>query len=253
MGNEDRLIEHLPQLYDISLGVMREFGGPSVHFHVRAIAEQQRSFLSDAHIEMVYATLASWGMHKMGDPAVTRTKMVDYPAFRDSILNQRERLYSLRDVRMESCSPQAYEDHIEFLHHTYQALRVSVSEATVVAHSKTLAHILPNLVPPIDRQYTIRFFTQQNDRFFTQTGNWRLVNLPPDREEQFDRFKEYAVRIKTILSRCDLSQFTLDSNNFNTSYPKIADNLIMAYVKEVARARNMVHQGVVADAPEARG
>lgn len=239
MRNEDRLIERLPHYYPLSLNILNEFGGPSVHFHVRAISEQRNAFLSDSHMEMVYATLASWGMHKMGDPAVTKTKMVDYASFKKAILNQEEVLRSLRASQMHSCSQDTYEKHIDSLREAYHALNVSVSEATIVAHSKTLAHILPNLVPPIDRQYTIRFFTQQNDNFFTNTGNWRMVNLPPDRQEQFRCFKEYAVRMKALLDRCDLAQFTLDGSTFNTSYPKIVDNLIMTYVKDVAKAREL--------------
>jgi hypothetical protein len=40
-------------------------------------------------------------------------------------------------------------------------LQVSTSRTRVVAGSKALHHVLPDLVPPIDRQYTFRFFTGQ--------------------------------------------------------------------------------------------
>jgi hypothetical protein len=41
------------------------------------------------------------------------------------------------------------------------SLRVSTSATRIVAGSKALHHALPALVPPIDRQYTFRFFTGQ--------------------------------------------------------------------------------------------
>ena len=41
------------------------------------------------------------------------------------------------------------------------AIRASTSETQIVAGSKTLHHVLPDLIPPIDRQYTFRFFTGQ--------------------------------------------------------------------------------------------
>ena len=41
------------------------------------------------------------------------------------------------------------------------ALRVSTSATRIVAGSKALHHVLPDLVPPIDRQYTFQFFTGQ--------------------------------------------------------------------------------------------
>lgn len=239
MSNEDRLVESLAHYYRLSQSVLNEFGGPSIYFHVRAILEQERDFLSDHHIEMIYATLASWGMHRMGNPNVARTKMVEFSQFRNSIYAQKDLLYSLRHLEMHCCSHDEYLKHLNQLHKAYDSLSVSVSEATIVAHSKALAHILPNLVPPIDRQYTIRFFTQQENHFFTHTGNWRGVNLPTNRQEQFIRFKEYASRMKTLLDRCDITLFSLNQRTFNTSYPKIIDNLIMAYVKDAGRTRGM--------------
>lgn len=41
------------------------------------------------------------------------------------------------------------------------ALRVSTSGTQIVAGSKWLHHLLPDLIPPIDRQYTFSFFTGQ--------------------------------------------------------------------------------------------
>jgi hypothetical protein len=39
--------------------------------------------------------------------------------------------------------------------------RVSTSRTQIVAGSKFLHHLLPDLIPPIDRQYTFTFFTGQ--------------------------------------------------------------------------------------------
>ena len=41
------------------------FRGPSLYFHQRALATRE-SPSSLPHLEYVYATLASWGMHRMG-------------------------------------------------------------------------------------------------------------------------------------------------------------------------------------------
>jgi len=40
-------------------------------------------------------------------------------------------------------------------------IKVSTSRTQIVAGSKFLHHVLPDLVPPIDRQYTFNFFTGQ--------------------------------------------------------------------------------------------
>lgn len=237
MKNEDDLISNLKHYYDLSLSVLKEFGGPSVYFHIQSIKEQEFNFLSDRHIEMIYATLASWGMHRMGDPEETKAKMVEFDDFKHSIATQREKLKEFRSLGMDSCTDEQYIHYLEELKRIYYGLKVSISEATIVAHSKTLAHILPNLIPPIDRQHTIRFFTQDNEEFFTRSGKYRLVNLPKGIEAQFNDFKKYACRMKALFNRCDRQLFTINRASFNTSYPKIMDNLIMAFVKDVPKPK----------------
>lgn len=233
--NEDDLITNICHYYKRSLEVLKEFGGPSIYFHVQAIKEQETDFLSDRHIEMIYATLASWGMQKMGDPEITKAKMVEFPEFKKSIVKHRDQLQHLSSLRMDSCSQEQYGKHIDDLEQIYYTLKVSISEATIVAHSKTLAHILPNLIPPIDRQYTIRFFTQENKGFFAESGKYRLVNLPQGIVAQFVDFKKYCCRMKMLFDRCEHQFFTIDKETFNTSSPKIMDNLIMAFVKDVPK------------------
>ena len=237
LQNEDDLIKNIAHYYKRSEEVLKEFGGPSIYFHVQSIREQEINFLSDRHIEMIYATLASWGMHRMGDPDSTKAKLVDFDDFRRAILSQQKRLQEFISLRIESCTQEQYEEYIDKLNDIYCSLKVSISDATIVAHSKTLAHILPNLIPPIDRQYTIRFFTQENKNFFTRSGKYRQINLPSGLEKQFSDFKKYSSRIKALFDRCDCQIFTIDKNTFNTSYPKIMDNLIMAFVKDVPKSK----------------
>src|SRR6476660_1425763 len=57
------------------------FGGPSLYFHRRAL-DTRRSPASLQHLEYVYATLASWGMHRMGAGG---SKMRAFDVFRDSV------------------------------------------------------------------------------------------------------------------------------------------------------------------------
>ena len=41
MRNEDDLIKNIGHYYKRSLEVMKDFGGPSIYFHVQAIKEQE--------------------------------------------------------------------------------------------------------------------------------------------------------------------------------------------------------------------
>lgn len=235
--NEDRLVSNIEFYYERSLDVMNDFGGPSIFFHTQAIKEQENSFLSDRHIEMVYATLASWGMHKMGNPDRTKAKMKEFSEFKKSILLHGDRLRNLFHVGMHSCDRKEYEEYIDELEVVYNYLEVSIAEATIVANSKTLAHILPNLIPPIDRQYTVRFFTQEYADFFTRSGKFKPVTLPNGIKAQFEDFKKYCSAIKGLFDRCGSVNFKINKETFNSSYPKIIDNCIVAFVKDVQKKR----------------
>ena len=78
--NTSALLRRLRHYYGLSVDVLRDFGGPSVYFHQQSIRAQASAFLGDRHIEMIYATLASWGMHRMGDPEATKTKKIFNPS-----------------------------------------------------------------------------------------------------------------------------------------------------------------------------
>jgi len=51
-------------------------------------------------------------------------------------------------------------------------LRVSISDVFLVSSSKVLHHIIPNLICPIDRQYSIRFMSQKKGFFDNSTINF---------------------------------------------------------------------------------
>lgn len=232
--NTDTLLGNLKHYYDLSAEVLQDFGGPSVYFHQQAIAAQAAAFLGDRHIEMTYATLASWGMHRMGDPEDTKAKMVEYDVFRSSILACQPELTALRNERIDNVTADRYRDLILGMKDIYGRLKVSISESTVVAHAKTLAHLLPHLVPPIDRQYTVRFFTQDASEFFTKSGKYRLPQVPKGDDAQFALFSDICGKMKALFDCCDRTILQVNGQGFNTSYPKIIDNLVMAFVKSVA-------------------
>ena len=101
---------------------------------------------------------------------------------------------------------------------------------------------LPNSIPPIDRQYTIRFFTHENKEFFTESGDYKPIYLPQGADAQFAAFRKYCSRLKMLFDRCDRHLFTIDKETFNTSYPKIMDNLIMVFVKDVPKPEKAVRR-----------
>jgi hypothetical protein len=95
-----------------------------------------------------------------------------------------------------------------------QRLRVSKAEARIVANSKLLHHVLPDLVPPMDRQYTYRFF-------YGRTG------LSIDEEvafrEMFGRLLEIAGQNRTSIQ-------ATTGTDWNTCPSKVVDNAIVGFM-----------------------
>jgi hypothetical protein len=140
------------------------FPGPSLYFHVQAIARRRRAssidqlFEDDRFWEYVYAVLPAWGMHRMGAQAA---KVGEFHAMVDSFDAQRDALAELFEQRLTLVESGDRSDLAESIWNVIANLSVSTSRTRIVAGSKALHHVLPDLVAPIDRQYTFRFFTGQ--------------------------------------------------------------------------------------------
>ena len=190
------------------------FGGPSVHFHVRAIErrmthESVRSAIADEELlELIYAMLTSWGMHRMGPKGAT---LVDFEPSCDGIREQLPILEELEPLVITDVDGVAVADTIW---RAVSGARVSASGTQIVAGTKALHHLLPELIPPIDRTYTIRFFHENT--------------LMPKGDE--DAFKEVYPALVDIAMRAGDHLRVNDRSAMNTSRTKIIDNAIIGYV-----------------------
>lgn len=119
------------------------FGGPCVYFHRECLAAGRESFLSERHVEMIYATLTAWGMHRMGDSETTKTKLTDWERFSSSLARQAEGLRQFTRYRLLDMTEMEYTNAILQLRQYYSKLELSVSDATVVANSRALFHVFP--------------------------------------------------------------------------------------------------------------
>jgi hypothetical protein len=189
------------------------FGGPSVHFHVRAIErrmthESVRSAIADEELlELIYAVLTSWGMHRMG-PA----KLVDFEPFCNSIRKQSVILEELEPLVITDVD--GVDAVADKIWHAVSGARVSASGTQIVAGTKALHHLLPDLIPPIDRTYTIRFFHENT--------------LMPRGDE--DAFKEVYPALVDIATQAADHLSVNNRSPMNTSRTKIIDNAIIGYV-----------------------
>lgn len=235
--NVETFLANPRRYFEGAYELFRSFGGPSVYFHEQCLQAGANEFLSERHLELLYATLASWGMHRMGDPAVTKTRLSDWHDFCDSIVQQRDCLIEFRNLRMLGLSENGYSECVAAMKPCYEKLNLSVSNASVVVNSKALFHILPDLIPPIDRHYTIRFFTQPPESWRDSDGKFRTLALPSNPERQFSLFQKICVDMWRLASQVDPTIFERECFAHGATVPKALDNAIVNYVKIVAVPR----------------
>jgi len=194
------------------------FTGPSVYFHHKTLAILRQhstpcsALHSDEFLDYLYATLASWGMHRMGPGGA---KLADISQIKDSLVHQEA---SIREVQsLSMCTiPSAHVSHVtSAVWDILDSLRVGTSGTKLVANSKALHHLLPALVPPIDRAYTLRFFY---DNTTLSKGDEATF------KEIYPHFHRIAVtRREQITSHL--------GTGMNTSETKVIDNAIVAFVR----------------------
>jgi hypothetical protein len=191
------------------------FGGPSVHFHVRAIErrlthDNVRSAIADDELlELVYAMLASWGMHRMGPKGA---KLVEFDPFCESIRRQAEILEELEPLTITDLDD--VDGVVDTIWRAISGAHLSASGTQVVAGTKALHHLLPDLIPPVDREYTIRFFHEN-----------KMMNMGDEAA-----FREVYPALAEIASRAGDNLKVNDRSPMNTSPTKIIDNAIIGYV-----------------------
>lgn len=189
------------------------FSGPSIYFHKKVInilsqKGLQKAIEDNLFLEYLYATLASWGLHRMGE---TNTKLVDFEAFKNSIQENKDDLLALEDKKITTLNTNT--TLIDNLRTLIEKLKIGEGETKLIFNSKTLHHLLPNLIPPIDRQYTLLFF-------YNSKGPSHMENCF---SEIYPRFVEIAVSRKDNIVK-------MIGKDFHTSETKVIDNAIVGYV-----------------------
>jgi hypothetical protein len=232
--NVDKFLASQQRYFRGSYDQFLAFGGPCVHFHNECLAAGKEAFLSQRHIEMLYATLTAWGMHRMGDSEKAKAKLTDWETFRSSFTTQGEQLQRFRSYRLLEMSEAEYSTAVLELQPYYLKLDLSVSSATIVANSKALHHLFPEFIPPIDRQYAVRFFSQSAEKWLDSTGKFKAIQLPKDLDDQFRLFHATCAEIKQLADQVDPSLLRQEREQTRISTPKALDNAIVNYVRITA-------------------
>jgi hypothetical protein len=193
------------------------FSGPSVHFHVRSLEAAQAHDL-DRSAEYLYAMLASWGMHRMGHGG---PKMREFEEFRSS----------LRDVwpdamLLQQRSPTSLNEcDWAALKKVFCGIRCMKTGTSLVGNSKVMAHLLPNLIPPVDREYTLSFLLGSGQITNGIDMEWTTL------AEILDDFFYPIISSPLFQQKAVEWLAQSDRSKWDSSQLKIVDNLVIGLLK----------------------
>lgn len=99
-----------------------------------------------------------------------------------------------------------------------------------------MAHLLPNIIPPVDREYTLKFLFRSGQITNDIEGEWKkLLQI-------LEGFFYPVVQSPLFHSSADSWLTRRDEFKWDTSRLKILDNLVIGFSK-MARAANNARYG----------
>ena len=199
------------------------FTGPSLYFHFKTLSLlREHTALSDLFkdhrfFESLYATLTAWGLHRMG---ASDTKLVDFRVMVDSFRRLEQQIRNLSPLTIWQLDSEQADGVSKTIWDVISGLSVGTGKTRIVAGSKALHHVLPELVPPVDREYTIHFFFHSKNLY---QGD-RVAFL-----EMFPYFWRIAARCRERIE-------ARIGRGMNTSPTKVIDNAIVGFVRAHLKA-----------------
>jgi len=192
------------------------FSGPSNYFHfktLKLLREHQsvtQAIQDSNYLDSLYAMLASWGMHRMGP---TGAKLAEMEELKKSLSRHARSIQELEYLIITEIEKEQVEHVVHLLWNIISNLKIGLARTKIVAGSKALHHLLPDLIPPIDRQYTLRFFYN---------------NTSLNRGDEI-AFREMYPRFHQIAVSCESKIESRLGRGMNTSITKVIDNAIVGY------------------------
>lgn len=195
---------------------VKTFRGPSLYFHRRAL-QSDADFTH--RLEYIYATLTAWGMHRMGRGG---SKMLSFEKFQSSALQLQDQIVEATRIMPGKMSEADWRK----IEQIFKGITVMETRTRLVGNSKVMAHLLPSIVPPIDREYTLRYLR-------------RNTNIVNDIDKEWQLMKGIIAEFFIPVSMDNTFQTTAkrwlaDQDNYpwDTSTFKIIDNLVIGVRKQ---------------------
>jgi hypothetical protein len=201
------------QFYDV-----KTFGGPSLHFHRRALGLEGKVSANE-QAELIYGVLASWGMHRMGPGG---SKMLPFKVFKASLNALASQVSKASGITLLAMTGGDWSR----LDSIFKTVQVMKSQTRIVGNSKVMAHLLPNAIAPVDREYTLKYLygngTIKND----MDKEWLLLRKIHE-EFFYPIAQDVSFQARAAIWMADQVQWPWD-----TSPLKVIDNLVIGAMKK---------------------
>jgi hypothetical protein len=179
--------------------------------------------IDEQFLKSLWDTLRSWRMQARG------ARLVEWPQFRTRFGRCIRELEALDGLSLDSADLPVC-DVADRVWDLIEKMAISENSAKLVAGTKALHHLLPQLVVPMDRAFTGAFFGWNN-------YNWQYAQVETLRSafEVFSRISREVAPAKYI------------GKNWRSSRTKVIDNAIVAFCR-----RNLLDESSYVRALEAR-
>ena len=172
---------------------------------------------SDKFLASLRMTLVDWKMDARG------ARLVDIDKFIRRFRLCREMIANFEHRHITEIDSTTTKE----LWNLIQILQLSEGKSQMVAGTKALHHLLPQLLPPMDRGFTKPFFLYHNNQF--------------QGREQGAAFGFMLPYFAQIARAVDLSQY-VGKSPWATSESKVIDNAIVGYCKQHPLLLNKYNQ-----------
>lgn len=145
-------------------------------------------------------------------------RLIDFGGFKIAVKHAAVQLDCLMDLRVENVSPTHVGHITDTLWRVIQTLSITRGKAKIVSGTKTIHHLIPDLIPPMDVRYTGRFFWKHHEiaQVKRQQSVFRLI------------FRAFIGLSQCISTNSEFMACV--GTRFHISLPKALDNAIIGFV-----------------------
>jgi len=149
------------------------------------------------------------------------SKMKSFDTFRRSVESLKDKISEAQKFDPRKMNAEGW----ALLKEIFQGITIMASGASLVGNSKVMHHMMPNIVPPIDREYTLRYL-RGNTNISNDLGHeWQIMKgiisdffIPVACDAEFG-------------SKASKWMASQDEYPWDTSVLKVVDNLVIGSKK----------------------